>query len=285
MTSLLIKRLIIAFIILGTILLVYYSRHLHRTYKRDAEKELTRTNTIESDVVTEQDLADLPEPVQEYLRYVGVVGKEKVKNFRLTIDGNMKTDRDKDWAPVKVKQISSTDEMTRFFYLEMKMKGLPIYGLHAYKDGKAIMKIKLGGLIPVVDSKGDHMNQAETVTVFNDMCLAAPATLIDDRIEWETIDDQTVKATFTNEGISVSATLYFNDQGQLTNFVSHDRYFSPEGKTFKSIPWSTPISDFKEMNGYMLPTYGEAIWSFEDEEFSYARFNIRNIEYNVETVE
>ena len=52
-----------------------------------------------------------------------------------------------------------------------------------YKDEKAIMVIKLAGLFKVVNAKGVEMNQGETVTVFNDMCCMAPATLIDKDIQ------------------------------------------------------------------------------------------------------
>ncbi len=57
------------------------------------------------------------------------------------------------------------------------------------------------------------MFEADTVTMFNDMCLMAPATLIDKRITWQTIDDLTVAETFTNQSVTISAVLQFNDEG------------------------------------------------------------------------
>ena len=53
------------------------------------------------------------------------------------------------------------------------------------------------------------MNMSETVTLFNDMCLFAPATLIDKEILWEPVDPRTVWARFTHNGITISAMLYF----------------------------------------------------------------------------
>jgi hypothetical protein len=79
------------------------------------------------------------------------------------------------------------------------------------------------GLFDVVNIKGDIMNKAETVTVFNDMCLMAPATLIDPRIEWVSMDSLSAEASFTNGVNKISAMLYFNEQGQLINFTSDDR--------------------------------------------------------------
>ena len=281
MSNLSVKWIVLFLLIIGVLFLIYLSQHLHRQFKSEALEGLEKTKTLKASIITEEDIAHLPEPVEKYLRYVGVVGKEKIKNFKVTIDGKMKTDRDKDWANVNVEQYSFVNNPTRLFYLKMNMKGIPVIGLHSYKNANAVMLIKLGGLITVVNGEGPEMNKAETVTVFNDMCLLAPGSLIDERITWEPIDSLTTKATFNNEGIKISATLYFNEEGQLINFHSDDRYYSPTGTTFESLRWSTPVSNYKNINGYNLPTYGEALWSFPDEDFSYARFNIKNIEYNV----
>lgn len=53
-------------------------------------------------------------------------------------------------------------------------------------------------LFKVVDAKGDKMNQAETVTLFNDMCFIAPATLIDKKISWEVLNETTAKGVYRN---------------------------------------------------------------------------------------
>lgn len=276
-----VKRIILILIILGVIFMVYRSQLLYGQYKSQALEGIGRTKKIVDTIITETDIKHLPKPVQNYLRYVGVLGKEKVKNFRVTIDGSMKTDKEKDWAKVQVQQHSYTDKITRLFFMKLKMFGIPVVGLHSYIDTSANMLIKVGGLVPVVDGQGVEMDQAETVTVFNDMCILAPATLIDKRIEWESVDSLTAKAIFTNGDIEISATLYFNEEGQLINFVSDDRFYSPTGETYEKVRWSTPISQYKNINGFNLATYGEAIWNFPDEDFTYIKLNIKDVSYNV----
>jgi hypothetical protein len=140
------------------------------------------------------------------------------------------------------------------------------------------MKIKLLGLFTVMEAKGPEMNKAETVTVFNDMCLMAPATLIDKRITWEAIDNRSAKATFVNGTNKISAVLYFNENGQLTNFTSDDRLDVNEQK---QIRFSTPVKNYKLIEGRTVPTYGETIWHYPDGEFVYGQFNLSKIDYNV----
>ena len=164
--------------------------------------------------------------------------------------------------------------------MKMRMFGLLLQGLHLYKNEEAVMKIKVASLFQVVDAKGEKMNQGETVTVFNDICLMAPAALIDANISWQTIDSLTVKGSFTNGANKITATLYFNETGELVNFISNDRFLSPDGKTYKSYPWSTPARDYKDFDGRKVPGYGEAIWLMPEGEYCYGKFNLQMVEYN-----
>ncbi len=268
----------IANVILLVIAVIGFSSWMFKNqYRNDVAGGIERTGSIEEEIVTERDLAHLPGPVKKYLEYVGVVGKPKVKSVWVSFDAEMRS-KAQDWFPIRAEQYNFFDEKERLFFLEARVKGLPATGYHRYKGGEATMVIKLLSLIPVVEAGGGEMFQAETVTLFNDMCFLAPATLIDRDIQWEVIDESTVKARFTNRGVTISALLYFNGTGQLVNFVSDDRY---EINMMQKIRFSTPISDYREINGYNLPTYGEVIWHYPDGAFTYGKFRLQGAGYNV----
>ena len=158
--------------------------------------------------------------------------------------------------------------------------GIPAGGLHMYKDEKAIMKIKIAGLFTVVDASGTEIDQGETVTLFNDMCFMAPATLIDRNIKWEILDNLTVRAEYTNGSITISAILYFNEKGELINFISNDRFETTDGKTYHNYPWITPVTGYKEVNCFTLAAGAKAIYRHPDEDFCYGEFNTVSVEYN-----
>ncbi|HYE82003.1 MAG TPA: DUF6544 family protein [Clostridia bacterium] len=262
--------------------LAYRSQGLKRMFEAEIPKVLLSASGVKGDILTEADIKHLPEPVRKYLAYTGAIGKEKIKNFKVVFEGEFKTGPDKAWTRMKAEQYSRVEDITRLYYMNMKMAGLPIIGLHKYSDEKAIMLIKLAGLLTVGYGKGEEMNQGETVTVFNDMCMFAPASLIDERIQWESVDPLTVKATFNNNGIKVSALLYFNDKGELVNFVSDDRYYSPTGKTYQKIRWSTPAKEYRNYNGIRISSGGEAVWAFPEGDYCYARVDVKEICYNIE---
>lgn len=252
-------------------------------FRAEVEKGLKRS--VASSILTENDIAHLPANVQKYLHYVGAVGKERVWNFKIVSNGEIKTKPDSDFLDFTAVQYNFVDEPTRAFYIESKMFGLPFDGLHLYVGPSATMQIKVAQLFQVVDAKGPEMNKGETVTMFNDMCFFAPATLIDKNIEWELIDSLKLKAKFTNQGNTITAILFFNEIGELINFSSMDRYLSSDGKEYKSYEWTTPVRNYKEISGRKVPAYGEATWHMPKGEFCYGKFNIVAIDYNCKKFE
>jgi hypothetical protein len=253
------------------------SSRFENSWKKDVEENLQHNSSATNELLTEADLQHLPLPVQQYLKYAGAVNRPKVKNMRIVFDGEMR-DKGKDFFPFHSVQYNFFEEPARLFFMKGKMFGVTVPGYHHYKNSKAVMDIRLFGLFPIVQKNGDIMEKAETVTLFNDMCLMAPATLIDKRIQWQVIDSNSVKAIFTNHNISISANLYFNDKGQLIDFVSNDRTAVSDMKQYT---WSTPLSDYKTFGGYTIFSSGDAVWHYPDGKFVYGKFNTKEVEYNV----
>jgi hypothetical protein len=154
--------------------------------------------------------------------------------------------------------------------------------LHPNDSGNsATLQIKVASMFQVVDARGEKMSHGETVTVLNDMCFLAPSTLISKNIQWETIDSLTVKAIYTNDDIKVSSVLKFNQQEELIDFISEDRYYCEDGKTYLGHKWSTPIKNYIKKDGRKVPSNGESFWHIPYEgEFCYAKFDLQEIEYN-----
>jgi hypothetical protein len=249
-------------------------------YKTAVHEGLARYS--EMPLVTEADLSDLPAPVQKYLRVTGALGKPRIHNFRAVFTGDFRNGLKSPWMVFRSEQYNFFVQPSRMFLMKATMYGLPVEGLHLFRGDSATMQIKLASLLQVVDAKGPEMNQGETVTLFNDMCLLAPAALIDkERIQWEADGPLAARARFTHMGNTITARLTFNQAGELTDFVSDDRFLSADGKTFKSYPWSTPVRSYREFGGRWVPSYGEAVWQTPEGEFTYGRFNLAEIDYSL----
>jgi hypothetical protein len=153
--------------------------------------------------------------------------------------------------------------------------------MHIYKEHQATFQVKMADLFKVVDISGEELTKAETVTLLNDMCIFAPGSLTDNRLTWSELDSLSVKVTLTNGKYIVSAILFFNEAGELINFVSDDRSALQDDGTMKLIRWETPISDYKEFDGRKIPTFGKTIWKYPEGDFTYGVFKLKSIKYNV----
>jgi hypothetical protein len=126
------------------------------------------------------------------------------------------------------------------------------------------------------------MDLGETVTMFNDICVMAPATLIEPTIVWDPVDSRTARASFTNAGHTIRAELAFNEAGELTNFWSEDRYqTSPDGKSAKKVRWSTPLGRYRSFGSVRLASGGQGIWHEPGGEYAYIELTIDDVEYNL----
>ena len=115
----------------------------------------------------------------------------------------------------------------------------------------------------------------------NDIVVMAPAAVLDLPFTWTPVDERSLRATFTNAGYTVSAVLTFDAAGDLVGFVSPDRT-QEDAKGSRNVPWSTPISDYREVDGVRVGAHGDANWIETSGEWTYGRFDIRSIAYNVD---
>ena len=251
-------------------------------YNREVAQGVARF--VAAPLLTEGDLAPLPRVVQRYIRLSGAVGQPRVQNFRARFHGQIRSGPDARWMSFTGEQVNFYDQPSRLFLMDASLFGIPFQAFHQFIGPSATMRVKIASIVTMVDAKGQVMDEAETVTLFNDLCVMAPGALIDRGIQWQEIDAHTVSASFTNLSHTVRAVLSFNELGELTNFVADGRgAMSPDGKSITKMRWSTPLSDYREFGLHRLMSHGEGIWHAPAGDYSYLRFDLDAIEYNVAT--
>jgi len=93
------------------------------------------------------------------------------------------------------------------------------------------------------------------------------------------VDEKQVKVSMTYKGVSATANLTFNEQGEILNF-SGTRYCDVGGGKFSLETWSTPVSGYKDANGYRLPLSGAGVWNLSSGDFCYVKLDVTEIEFN-----
>jgi hypothetical protein len=251
-------------------------------YQREAKAALERA-PAEVPVVTEADLVSLPPAVQRYLRVTGSVGQPRVFNFRATWKGRIRSGPEAPWMEFTAEQVNTYEGAPeRLFLMDAKMKGLPVDVFHRFVGDAATFRVRLLSLAQLVDAQGPELTRAETVTLFNDLCLFAPPRLLAPAIRWEELDARTVRAHFTRGAASITADLVFDDAGWLVDFVSDDRSkASDDGKSFTPARWSTPAKQPRAFGARRLISFGETRWHEAGGDWAYGEFELQGIEFNV----
>ena len=236
---------------------------------------------VDAPALTEEDLTRLPAPVRRYLRVTGSVGRPVTRNFRAVHRGRIRAKPEDAWMEFTAEQHNFLDEPSRFFLMDARRGGLPLDVLHVFQGGSASMRVRLLSLLQIVHNDGAEMDQAETVTLFNDLCFFAPSALVDPSIRWEALDDRSARAHYTLGERTIRATLHFDESGELVDFVSDDRLAaSPDGKTFSPLRWSTPVSEYRDFGARRLFSRGEGRWHPPGGEYAYVELEVTELEVN-----
>ena len=89
------------------------------------------------------------------------------------------------------------------------------------------------------------------------------------------VDNRTAKLVFAHNGLSLFFKISFNDIGEITEMETK-RYM--DSKNLET--WVIKVAGYKELNCMIIPTDFEVLWRLEKGDFSYAKFNITQIEYD-----
>jgi Family of unknown function (DUF6544) len=252
-------------------------RAFTRLVRRDVQALRAGASPGRAGVVTEDMLADLPEPVRRYLRYARVVGKPFHGTIRLRQRGRMRPGPGQPWVPLDAEEHYSV-RPTGFAWVGTARLGpFPVARARdMYADGEGRMLVKVASLWPVVNASGEQMGQAEMMRYLNEM-IWFPAAFLDANISFEAVDDSSARVSLTDHGRTVTATMFFDQQGRPTDFVAQ-RYRAADSSDPDT--WSTPFTGYGEFEGLRLPSYGKAICKLPGGDLEYIDVTVTELHYD-----
>ena len=271
---------LIVVIIVAVYLMSYLGQvNFNQTVKEDVNKVLADVDLEEVAKVQGADLANLPDSVASWLRFSGVIGKEKIKTVRLKQTGLMKTKPEQSGMETTAEQYFNTKAPAFVWKARVNMMpGLYFAGEDKYYDGKGKMSIKVLSLFPVVDATGAEMDQG-TLTRYLGEIIWFPTAALSDYIKWEAIDKNTAQATMNYKGTEASAIFNFAESGKLKSFQCERYYNGPDGYSLEN--YYAPVWAYKEFAGIKIPTKAKAIWRLDSGDFEYYDMEITDVEYNI----
>lgn len=252
---------------------------LRGTYEKEVGDLSRAQGTIRPEKLSGEDLAKLPEPLRKCIQNSGFLKNDRIRFFHAVYRGSIRLSPGQKPIPIECEQVNSVDLSTRIWYGKARMAPLIYFeARHIYTPTNAQMLVKFGPFT-LVDQSGPRMLQADMVTCFNDIVLFMPTAMLNPDIRWTGVDARTVKGTYERDGRKASAFLYFNDQYEVTNFISDDR-FALEGTNLVGRRWETPIDSYRIRDGLKEAVRGTALWRLPEGEYTY--FYIDDPEMKVE---
>jgi len=256
---------------------------LENTYRNEVNEETQKfAGRFVNEVFTEEDIAILPAPVQNYFRRCGYIGKEKMINAEVIwSESYIKMAPDKKWMNMKTQQFNSVPEPMRAAYMKARLYGIfPFEGRDIYSAGSGNMHGRFLKLIKVFDEEGDELTTSALITMLAEI-LFIPNYALQNYIEWSPLDDYTAQATIRHEGHIASGVFHFDDEGLFHTFESNSRfYLTPDGR-YERRKFSVFIKDYKESNGILIPSNVSVVWHLDHGEYEYWRGTISHIHYNI----
>ncbi|GAB3643641.1 hypothetical protein GCM10027423_42780 [Spirosoma arcticum] len=216
-------------------------------------------------------LTDLPAPVQRYFWHVLKPGQPYLRSVRLRHDGQFKTDLKKDWMPITGEE-----------YFLANKPGYVWIGTTTwftardqYGAGRGSLTVWFLGTLPIVQGRGPSYDQGELLRWLPEAVWFPTSLLPGGRVIWSPVDDYSATLTLTDHGQTVSCLMSFNERGELVRCQAQRYRDVTHIET-----WVGHLSNYQDRHGLRVPTRIEAAWVIKGEEKPYARFVLRDIEYD-----
>lgn len=251
-----------------------------RNVETDIKRILAEPESAQSSIITRKAIRDLPLPVKRWMENSGVPGLERISYARLTQMGEMKMDPGQGaWIETTANQYFNVAEPGFVWSVDMEMMPMAtVSGRDLFVDGKGHMLIKLYSMISVVDETGDKIDRG-TLQRFLSEIVWFPTAAVNDYITWVTIDPTTAEAVMTWQGISESVRFHFSENGDVER-VSADRFMGG-GEDAERRPWTVSVLKTEQVNNLRIPTEVEVSWELDTGTFTWYRFKVTDIKYNL----
>jgi hypothetical protein len=222
----------------------------------------------------------LPAPIRRYLRFAVGDGAPAIRTAYLRHDGFFRTKPHQRWMCIDGEQYFAVG--IPGFVWNASVRAAPLVWIEARDcllSGRGNMLVKLLSTVPIADARGAEIDQGASLRWLAE-CAWFPYAFVGDSIEWASIDAHRARATLRHDGLPVSAIVDVDDEGRLVELSAHRYADVGHGRT-ELRPWMGRYDEYGEFSGFRIPTSVEVSWQLGQDRFTYARFRIRTLEYNV----
>ena len=268
-------------IILVSAIIAYSNFSFKNKITEERKKLFENSQAVSEEVITKEDIWELPSVVQKWMINSGTIGKRPISNVHLTQELQLKLSPDQEnWNNGKAEQYFTINPPAFNWNIDTKMNSIfSVVGRDKFESGNGEMTIKLLSLISVADAKNSDKVDQATLQRYLAEIVWFPSASLSEYIQWETIDDNTARATMEYKGTEGSGEFHFDKDGNFEKFVAM-RY--QDSNDAEPTEWTVKATKTEERNGIKIPVECEASWGLESGKWTWLKLRIKEIEYNLE---
>ena len=258
---------------------VYGNQRFRELIKEERENLMSKFKLSGAHSIESSDLAPLPQIVQQWLQYSGVIGKPAPSAVHLIQKGQMRTKPNGKWMSFRAEQYF--DGLQPSFLWTTKVDAFPgveILGRDKLTDGNGEMLIKLGGIIPVVkEGPNEKMNSGALQRYLAEICWF-PSAAMNKNIQWEAISPNTVRAILAVNDMEVSGVFTLTAEGKMLSFETQRFYGGNEDAKLET--WHIQTLGFKKYQGINIPYKCSVTWKLPEGDFNWLNLEVTSMEYH-----
>lgn len=206
-------------------------------------------------------VADLPDPARRYFQFTIKAGTRLYTVAELEMTGRfgLGTKEAPNYMAMRAHQVLAAPE--GFVWSMSARSGLMrVSGSDAAAGGQSWTRFWLMGLIPVARFGGtpDHRRSAFGRYVAEAVFWTPAALLPGSGVAWENVDEATARVTLSYGGIEQSVDVTVDAEGRPARVVFPRWSDANADRTFRLQPFGGFLSEFRDFDGFRLPTHVEA---------------------------
>ncbi len=224
-----------------------------------------------------KEFISLPPIVQKYLKNSIKIEQETSKLAAIKLSGETKSDINSEWRPTDVEFYYSLSAPS-FIWVETseEMTYLWNKSVLTFLKNTATSKVKLLSSITTEETEGVKLSQSSFLYYILNSVLCPVILLPGQNVQWTSRGKLKAEVLYWNKSESGTVTFYFNKSGTVEKVETVDM-FMPNLIETKKEKFTLHLANYKIINGYNIPTYLEYQWNLSDGDFTFARFNLKNI--------
>jgi hypothetical protein len=226
------------------------------------------------------ELADLPAPVQRYLRKVIPQGFPLIRRARLQQTGAFLVSPPQGWRPFRAIHTATVAPVGFVWDARIRLApGLDVRVRDAFVDGAGQMRAAVAGVVALADVHDTP--DIATGALIRWLAESAwyPTALVPGQgVVWSAVDDSTARASVSAGPTRVSLQFHFGADSLVTRVYSAVRGRVVSGRSVPT-PWQGRFSRYESAASLLIPMAGEVEWLLPAGPQVYWRGELGKVEY------